>query len=167
MDPTIALERFRETGTGTGAEPLVVTSIRLDSSEFTTDRGARELPAWALRFHDVDHEAKVLALTQDDFFPHPDGERGYAPLGVIGREDDLEVRVRFTAGPPDAETFDAMVIQDDTGVAFILRKLTDMRGPGPHITLGYAREIAVRLTEPIGQRVVLEGRTGAASALFQ
>jgi hypothetical protein len=50
VTPAVALERFRHTGSGSGAQPLTITGIRLDAGTFITDRGRRDLPAWAIQF---------------------------------------------------------------------------------------------------------------------
>ena len=165
VDPEVALGRFRATGSGTGADPLVVIGMRLDGGIFTTDRGQRELPAWALRFRHVEGEVKVIALSDEHLFAPPPGANLWPPLGVIGTEDATEVRVHFTAGPPARQAFDAITVEDDTGVAVILRMVRDDRVAGIQAAVGHRQETTVGLSRPIGHRVVIDGRTGALTAL--
>jgi hypothetical protein len=149
-------------GDGQGSETtLAVTDMRLTTSTFDTDRGARLLPAWLISLRDVQNPAAVLAVARSARFL-PDGIVDLHRVGVARMSaDEMTLTVAFVGGPPESHEYEyaAHVLESRTAVAVTVQ--TTRLPTGRHHLVGYAREANVTLRSPLGARVVVDGSCGA------
>ena len=146
--------------------------MRLGHSSFTTDRGTVDLPAWQLYFGRFREPASVLAVAP---FKGPPLRR-LDPDGVGNSEDGEQavisadgqtLTISFTGGPagnrPCDDGYSASAAQSARAVAFTIY---EHPAPAPPDTVcagvGYERTAVVRLTRPLGARVLLDSTDGGA-----
>jgi hypothetical protein len=162
-----ALEALRTAGDGQwfSKEPLKVTTIELQSATFPLDRVPRVLPAWLFSFRDVEHPAAVLAVAYASRFMPPNipYSRRITGARVVGR-DATTLTVTFIGGPPETNDYAGDAVESGTAVAVLIEAT---RVPtGPHHLVGYRREVQVKLRAPLGERVLIDGTSGAPAAVI-
>jgi len=170
-----ALAELRSQGDGKQPvpKPLPITDAMLGTGRFSTDRGARSLPAWTFRFAGVTNPALVLAIPPTDRWPLPgmptsDG----GPGGVTISPDGSHLTLSFIGAAPgtgacEAE-YTADIAQSATAVSISPRESAhggnnggnngggDLQGSCDLV--GYRRTVTVTLQSPLGNRVVVDSR---------
>ncbi|MFL6161098.1 MAG: hypothetical protein ACJ74U_02600 [Jatrophihabitantaceae bacterium] len=143
--------------------PLRITSVKLGTGKFSTDRGSRSLPAWIFRFAGVPDPALVLAVPPADRWPRPgmptnDG----GPGGVSISSDGSRVTLTFYGaapgtGPCEAE-YTADVAQSATTVSISPRELPNPGNDGQASCdlAAHRRTLTVALQPPLGNRVIID-----------
>jgi hypothetical protein len=142
---------------------LHVTAATLAVADFATDRGLQTLPAW--RVDAADTLGPIWVLTQDTFrrcwWPRAlrDDEQSGPHLLAKGTPDPdgQALRVEFVGGSEALFYYDVEIIETSTAVTVVpLRRLIRKLPPGTSIKLdGHIREVHVRLTRPLGGRVLV------------
>lgn len=152
---------------------LAITSVRLSSAYFATDRGLRHLPAWAFSLKGVAKPVYVLALTRATSFSPP-ATRQLLRSEVGAYEEDHAVvfgtgrviRLTFVGGPaghqPCDISYTAGSLADKHAVAFwITAHPVKTHGIGVACdAIGYNRTVLIHLAKPLGGRALVD----AASA---
>jgi hypothetical protein len=151
---------------------LLTVRARLGQASFVTDRGRVRLPAWQFYFGHFRDPASVLAVTPFNSPP----PRRLDPNGIGNSEDgeqavisadDRTLRIFFVGGPagnrPCDDSYSARVRTSRHAVAFTI---TEFAAPTPpHLictAIGYTRSVVVRLTRPLGARVLVNSTDGGA-----
>jgi hypothetical protein len=140
---------------------LMVTSAKLGTADFPTDRGVRSLPAWVFRFAGVSNPAMVLAIPATDRWPRPGMPVGNGGEGSVTiSKDGSQVTLSFVGaapgtGPCQAE-YAADVSQSATAVSISPRELPG-HGDGQENcdAVGHLRTVTATLKSPLGNRVVV------------
>ena len=151
-----------------------VLSVHLGTDVWETARGGRLLPAWLFTVSGLEGIASVLALSPSDLFqPRRVSEprRGSgvpassASLGDGGRI----ITIGFVGGPVGTkgcdDTYEARVVQERAiDVVFV----TETRVIPSGVLCaqpGYFDHLSVKLTRPIGGRVIVDGVSSSAVPL--
>ena len=137
---------------------LVITRIRVASASFTTERGARILPAWAFSVRGLHNPIDVLALPDSRVFVPPaywDGDN--ATISGNGRM----IRVGFIGGhagdKPCDDSYTAGSIADRHAVAFwIIDHPVKTTGNVACVAVGYPRVVDFHLAKPLGARALVD-----------
>lgn len=169
VDAAAALELMRGaanvvSGLAQPPPPLVITGARFASASFSTDRGARVLPAWQFSFEGVQDPASVLAVARSAAFPAPPGALGQASFGVHLAADGRTATVSFTGaaagtGPCTAD-YEVDQLASKSAVAMRVRVVRTTSPPVGYCTLvGYPRQELIRLSAPLGNRVLVDAHT--------
>jgi hypothetical protein len=143
------------------AEPLLVITATLGTSEFLTDRGERQLPAWEVHARGVPEPIWVLdpgtrrqAWRPPGLEDHePTGDTSTARLGADGRA----ITLTFTGIPrPYADYPHAEVLEAGSAVA-VVPVPADIGPSSFRRAYAERREVAAVLPRPLGPRVLLDG----------
>ena len=135
---------------------LAITGVRLASASFSTERGARILPAWAFSVRGLANPVDVLALPDSRVFIPPtswDGKN--ATVSGSGRM----VRVAFVGGhagdKPCDDSYTVGSVADSHAVAFWI---VDHPAKGSVIcdAVGYPRIVVIHLDKPLGSRALVD-----------
>jgi hypothetical protein len=147
---------------------LDVTSVRLGTASFDTDRGYRLLPGWLFAFQGIADPAAVLAVAPSAIYSAPDTPANGSPsdLGAHIGSDDRTLTVTFVGapsgtGPCDLE-YSLATADSKTGIALELhahqkdknrRAVCDLPATVNHLV--------TVLSAPLGNRVVIDAANGA------
>jgi hypothetical protein len=138
-----------------------ISGARRATATFETDRGPSELPAWRVQFEGMDGYVVVLdpALARDAVGPSGlDGTTGTDMRAWHG-EDERTVVLRFLGSPPEFTDYPrAVVLESTTAVAVVPVPVERVSGDRP--LYAQTRQVAARLAEPLGARVLVDYRTG-------
>lgn len=140
-------------------EPLIVTTAALGSTEFFTDRGRQQLPAWEVRARSVPEPIWVLDpnTSRQAWWP-PELVGTQATWGhstaTVG-PDGRTVTLRFLGNGFGEYTY-AEVLEEGGAVA-VLPITADTEPPGFHILPASPREVTAILARSLGPRVLLDG----------
>ncbi len=151
--------------------PDRVLSVHLGTDVWETARGTMRLPAWLFTVSGLEGTASVLALSASDLFqprhvseprPGPNVSVGSAVLGDGGRT----ITVGFVGGPVGTkgcdDTYQARVVQE-TAIVVVFVAETRVIPPDVLCALpGYGDHLSVKLTKPIGSRVLVDGVSASA-----
>jgi hypothetical protein len=153
---------------------LTITSIRLGSASFRTDRGLSDLPAWLITFRGIAGPAQVMAVAEPALFTPPPRAEVASLLneGSVTVEDERKLTVGFTGsapgGGPCSSEYALDVYPTDRAVALVVRELDAPSGgtaPGSEPVFctseGHSRQVSATLDHPLGARVVIDGETAA------
>jgi hypothetical protein len=148
---------------------LNVTSVRLGTAVFETDRGYRQLPAWQFGLEGIQNPAAVLGVAQAAIYAPPDlpADGPSSTLGARLGSNGRTLTVTFGgapwgSGPCDLE-YSLVTAESKTGVALELNAHQAHKDPntacgGPAIS----SHIVTTLSAPLGNRVVIDVDNGAA-----
>ena len=154
----LSAPRHRALVAGRGAR---ITGARRATGVFETDRGPRELPAWQVSIEGMDGYVSVLdpALARGAVGPEGlDGATGTDMRAWIG-QDACSVVLRFLGSPAQFTDYPrALVFESATAVAVAPVSVELVTGDRP--LYAQEREVAARLIEPLGPRVLVDYRTG-------
>jgi hypothetical protein len=173
--PLVSAEKafgsFRSTaGPGPPATvDLDVTSVRLGTAVFLTDRGYRQLPAWLFALAGVQDPAAVLAVAPKAIYSAPSLPTNGPPAGLGARlgSDGRTLTVTFGGvpsgtGPCDLE-YSLVMAATKTGVALELNAHQAHQERDAVCALpGSINHIVTVLSAPLGNRVVIDATNGAA-----
>jgi hypothetical protein len=151
--------------------PLPITNVALGSTEFTTDRGRRALPAWLFSSPDALAPLAVPALAPEAFWRPAENFQGEIGAATVAA-DGVTLTVQLPApGKPcpgePVRVYTPEVAESATAVAVGLR-VTESPGTGATGQGTCVHELILRtqpytdaLAQPLGARVLV-GSTGAA-----
>jgi hypothetical protein len=155
---------------------LRVSRVAPAASTFSTDRGARVLPAWAFTFAGVADPAYVLAIATTDRWPRGDqpSAAGGSQQSVTVSPNQKTLTVTFVGSPAGSGPCDAQYAIDTaeaaTAVWVKVQQLPN-NSPAPSPTLmgnpptltvmtcdlmGYPRTATATLSSPLGNRVIVD-----------
>ncbi len=163
-----ALEAMRSEGTPAGGAPgppapLVITAARFDSAWFSTDRGTLVLPAWLFTLRGVADPAAVLAVAPSDQFSAPAASRHRSSVSAQLDADGRTATISFTGAKPGSGPCTASYTVDQlassTAVAINVRATRDDTTNTVCAQVGYTRRAVIRLTSPLGARVLVDANT--------
>jgi hypothetical protein len=150
------------------AAPLLVTSVKLGTGVFATDRGRRTLPAWLFAFQGVGNPAQVLAVSPRRLFAPPRRILVQAPAlessPTIGSAtlapNHRTLRVGFAGAPEGTGPCEAMyslsVGASRTAVALEVHVVTHDRADAGCLLQASFNQLATTLAAPLGPRVVVD-----------
>ena len=138
-----------------------ITGAHRATAVFETDRGPSRLSAWHVRIGGADGYVAVLdpALARDAFGPWGlDGATGTDMRAWRG-EDDRGIVLQFLGSPAQFTDYPrAVALESATAVALVPVPVERLSGDRP--LYAQTREVAARLAEPLGARVLVDYRTG-------
>ena len=149
------------------ASRLTVTSVRLGTGLFATDRGVRRLPAWLFGFAGIPDPAAVLAVAPSRIFAPPAGPASSASPDVSARlgPDQRTLTVRLfgaAAGSgPCTASYSVRQAASPAAVAVVVREHPH-GGAVACSSVAYLRQVKVVLSAPLGGRVLVDAASGAA-----
>jgi hypothetical protein len=148
------------------ASRLTVTSVRLGTGLFATDRGSRELPAWLFGFAGVPDPAAVLAVAPSRIFAPPAGRASSASPEVSARlgPDQRTLTIRLVGAAPGTGpcTASYSVRQAASPAAVAVAVHEHAHGGAACFSMGYLRQVKLVLPAPLGGRVLVDAASGAA-----
>jgi hypothetical protein len=151
---------------------LTVTSVRLGTAFFQTDRGPRPLPAWLFAFQGVQGPAPVLAVAPTDIYTAPRIATGrIASLGARLGADGRTLTVTFSGAPPGpgpcSANYSLYTAVSKTGVALAVRAYQRIHDRNAVCALqASVRHVVTVLSAPLGNRVVIDAGSDAAVAVM-
>jgi hypothetical protein len=166
-----SLRAFAAVKAGGSGPIVIIRSIRLGRSSFLTDRGNELLPAWLFFAKGLRHPAAVLAARP---YPAPAPLRQRLPHLLIAELVDEFVAashggqtltISFAGGhagnQPCDDSYTANATERRTAVAFTIKETP---APGNAICnlVGYPRTVTIRLSRPLGARVLIDGADAIA-----
>ena len=174
-----AYGRLRATGRPQPDEvaPLIVTSVRLGTARFATDRGRASLPAWQFYFRGIAAPASVLALAPPNLFTAPALHRFGPPGAGSSIEDSATashagtlLTLAFPGAPrgtgPCQASYSASALADQRAVAVTITATGAPVASGVACpAIAVTRTAVVRLARPLGARVLVSSTDGGAIAV--
>jgi hypothetical protein len=144
--------------------------VRLGRASFVTGRGQRDLPAWQFSCGRFRERVSVLAVVPFNAPPL----RRLDPDGVGNSEDGEQavisaggrtLRISFIGGHagnrPCDDSYSATARQSNRAVAFTIYEHPAPAPPNTACALiGYQRTAVVRLSRPLGARVLVDSTDG-------
>ena len=107
---------------------LVITAVTLTEHTFSTDRGDIALPAWAIRFDDVQDPAYVLAVAAADLFAHTDDPASWN--GADGNHITVALTPRHeSTGPCDGGYTQTVQVTESPTTVELVRTTTPIPIP--------------------------------------
>ena|SRR5215472_9873800 len=147
---------------------LRVTTVRLATAVFLTDRGMRRLPAWLFGFAGISGQAAVLAVAPAQIFTPPIQRRGRPPFVTSAALDPggRALTVQFTGAAPGhgpcTASYGMQIALSATAVAVAVRELRHGSGNAACLLIGYLRHVSATLPVPLGARVVVDAASWTA-----
>jgi hypothetical protein len=147
---------------------LTVTTVRLGTGVFATDRGPRQLPAWLFGFAGVPDPAAVLAVAPPRLFvppPHGTASRPSAVLATRLSPDGRTLTVQLEGEPagtgPCTASYSLAQAASGTAVAIAVHEHAH-GGAVACAGVGQLRLVRVVLRAPLGGRVLVDAASGTA-----
>lgn len=150
---------------GRPVPPLLVTRAERAETAFHTDRGPRVLPAWRVDAEDTLGPIWVLDAVSAARCWAPQPPPPPPPLpgthhSARGRLEDGGTRLRFNfvGGDPELCNYTGEVVEEAGALTVVpIEQPTRRLQPGTAVhTLGYGRDLVVRLDSPLGRRVLVD-----------
>ena len=146
-----------------GDAPIVITAARRAEIEQRTDRGPRWLPGWELTSAQtlgpivvLDPDILAAVWSPEDPGPVPPAGPEPAHAPVSAEADGGALIYRFTGGAPSHERYaSAEVVESGRAVA-VVPEAEDIGPPGARPAIGFGRRVTVTLSEPLGDRVLVD-----------
>ncbi len=146
------------------ARPFVIKDVRWQAAGFPTDRGTMQMSAWLFDVSEIDAYIGYSAVDPSVFW-----RNGVSPEGIMGGRisaDGLTITLGTTGGPetpgPCGEDLAASAAESDTAVAVAIATRFHTPPAGEGCTLeGHFRMVAVRLSRPLGSRVLVDAKGDA------
>ena len=151
--------------------PDRVLRVHLGTDVWETAHGAMRLPAWLFTVSGLNGTVSVLALSPSDLFqprhvseprPGPNVSVGTASLGDGGRT----ITIGFVGGPFGTkdcdDTYQARVVQEKAIVVVFVAETRVMPSDVLCLLPGYLDHLSVKLTKPIGSRVLVDAVSASA-----
>jgi hypothetical protein len=149
------------------ADRLTVTSVRLGTGVFATDRGIRQLPAWLFGFAGVPDPAAVLAVAPARIFAPPAGlaTSGAPDMSARLAPDRRTLTIRLVGAAPGTgpctASYSVRQASSPAAVAVAVHEHAH-GGAVACAAMGYPRQVKVVLPAPLGGRVLVDATSGAA-----
>lgn len=152
------------------ARPFLIKDVRWQAAGFPTDRGKMQMSAWLFDISEIDAYLGYSAFDPSAFW-----RNGVSPQGMMGGRisaDGLTLTLGTIGGPetpgPCGEDLSASAAESDTAVAVAIatRFHTPPAGEGCSL-VGYSRTIAVRLSRPLGGRVLADPKGDAGTVCVE
>jgi hypothetical protein len=146
---------------------LTVTSVRLGTGPFATDRGVRQLPAWLFGFAGVPDPAAVLAVAPSRIFAPPAGPASSASPDMSARlgpdRRTLTIRLFGAASGtgPCTASYSVRQAASPAAVAVVVREHAH-GGAVACSSVAYLRQVKVVLPAPLAGQVLVDAASGAA-----
>jgi hypothetical protein len=152
------------------ARPFVIKGVRRQVAGFPTDRGEMQMSAWLFDISEIDAYLGYSALDPSAFW-----RNGVSPEGMMGGRisaDGLTLTLGMTGGPetpgPCGEDLSASAAESDTAVAVAIASRFHTPPAGAGCTLeAHFRTVAVRLSRPLGGRVVIDAKGDAGAVCVE
>ena len=152
------------------ARPFVIKDVRWQVAGFPTDRGMMRMSAWLFDVSELDAEIGYSALDPAAFW-----RNGVSPEGMADGQisaDGLTLTLGAIGGPdtpgPCGEDVSASAAESDTAVAVAIATRFHTPPAGEGCTLeGHFRAVTVRLSRPLGGRVLLDAKGDAGSVCLE
>lgn len=152
------------------ARPFVIKDVRWQVAGFPTDRGTMQMSAWLFDITEIDAYIGYSAIDPAAFW-----RTGVSPEGMAGgrvSSDGLTLTLGAIGGPetpgPCGEDFSASAAESDTAVAVAIASRFHTPPAGEGCTLeGHARTVTVRLSRPLGGRVLVDAKGDANSVCVE
>jgi hypothetical protein len=141
---------------------LRVTTVRLGTAVFLTDRGLRRLPAWLFGFPGIHGPAAVLAVAPAQIFSPPIPAGGRPPFAdwAFLHPGGRALTVRFTGAPaghgPCTAGYSLRAASSPTAVAIAVTEHPHGSGNVACPAVGYRRQVTTMLPAPLGARVAVD-----------
>ncbi len=138
--------------------PLTLTTAAKSSTQFCTDRGRRQLPAWKVRARDVPEPIWVLdpATIQQAWWPSDQDFPGWQGTTAALQPDGRTLTMTFTGGPAAWKQYPSAEVLESRGALALIPAEVDTGPDGWRILVGHPREVMVTLARPLGNRVLLD-----------
>lgn len=149
------------------AARLTVTTVRLGSALFQTDRGSRWLPAWLFGFAGIQGSAAVLAVGPARIFSPAGLPASGSPVvsGARLGPDGRTLTVEFTGAPsgtgPCTAGYGLRFAISRSAIAVAVREHAH-GGDVACSSVGYPRRVTEVLPVPLGARVVVDAASSTA-----
>lgn len=148
------------------ARPFVIKDVRWQTAGFPTDRGTMQMSAWLFDISEIDAYLGYSALDPSAFW-----RNGVSPEGMMGGHssaDGLTLTIGTIGGPetpgPCGEDLSASAAESDTAVAVAIASRFHTPPAGEACPLvGYSRTVVVRLSRPLGGRVLVDVKGDAGT----
>jgi hypothetical protein len=143
--------------------PLVISEVSFGTGSFETDRGVQVLPAWLFAFDGVAKPVAVLAVAASSRYtasatsqPRPDvGART-----TTGRTLDVAFIGAAAGHGPCTANYTVDTLGSRAAVAISIRETRSGDGTAAVCAaIGYPRHVRIRLTAPLGNRVLVDAAT--------
>ena len=152
------------------ARPFVIKDVRWQVAGFATDRGTMPMSAWLFDISEIDAYLGYSALEPSAFWGN-----GVSPEGMMGGRisaDGLTLTLGTVGGPetpgPCGEDLSASAAESSTAVAVAIATRFHTPPAGEGCTLeGHFRTVAVRLSRPLGGRVVIDAKGDAGAVCVE
>jgi hypothetical protein len=154
--PAAVLELLRDSPGDYDGPPLVVRGVRRSTAAFTTDRGARDLPAYELDIPGAIEPVIVLDPAFPVWWPPTPASEQPATFGPASIEDDDHTLHVPTGGGVLTEFLRCEFIETHTAV--LARPVTSQRRAAPDTAIPLVmliRPVTGRLGQPLGSRVLI------------
>ena len=146
--------------------PLTVTSAVKGSTEFSTDRGRRQLRAWKVHARDVPKPIWVLdpATIRQTWQPGQDVREWTGTTAAL-QPDGCTITMFFPGGSPLWTKYPTTDVLESGGAVALIpveivasppRPSTSPAIPVAISLKGYPRQVTVTLARPLGHRVLLD-----------
>src|SRR6202521_1055208 len=152
------------------ARPFVIKDVRWRVAGFATDRGTMPMSAWLFDISEIDAYLGYSALEPSAFWGN-----GVSPQGMMGGRisaDGLTLTLGTVGGPetpgPGVADLSASAAESSTAVAVAIAPRFHTPPAGEGCTLeGHVRTVAVRLSRPLGGRVVIDAKGDAGAVCVE
>ncbi|CAM5241916.1 hypothetical protein GCM10010329_44700 [Streptomyces spiroverticillatus] len=150
-------------GTMTGRPQLNVTGVRLGEMTVTTSRGAAVVPAWLFQLEGYATPLKRAAVVASDLPRSPIAEAENVPGNSLQRvitvdPDGRSLTVEALHGACDGGP--AVAVLETRGSVVLSASVRPGKGDRLCTKQGNLKKATVRLKRAIGDRVLLDGKTG-------
>jgi hypothetical protein len=154
-----------------GCVPTVVTGAQLSTATIATSKGEATVPSWEFTLRGTAGRLVRAAVAADDFtmMPEPPWDSANPPAGmsILSATVAADGRILTThfigaAGPasePCGVDYTAVLVESDRAVVVMIFTRSHS-GRNVCAMMGHPRSADAQLAAPLGQRAVLEVRTG-------
>ena len=156
-----SLQAAGKTRLGHAGSPIRLYDAEPTTYAFHTDRGPRTLETWRLTITHVhgpiyvlDAHQRDVAWTPPAWQPHQSHE-GDGTATLLG--DGINMAYTFTGSPRTQVSYPRVRLLEDRAVVVLAPEPVDL-GHGPSRRKPEMREVAVRLRQPLGNRVLVDSR---------
>ncbi|MCU1499401.1 MAG: hypothetical protein JWM47_3354 [Acidimicrobiales bacterium] len=144
--------------------PLSITTVKLGSATFLTDRGSITLPAWQFWFRNITNPASVLAVSESERYRPPGpAPNAMSSFGARRGPNSHTITLSIIGAPAGTGPYTADAAESPTAAAIDVHEISHHTGPGFCTLEGHPRNVTVVLQSPLGNRVLVDSKTKAAA----